>query len=246
MFERLSRMVRSFLGWFIELGENPELILRQNIKDMQDQVPALNQNIAMIKANCTLLEKEKARLDETVNSLTAKIKAALKTGRRDLALNFATTLEQAKTNQTATEGQLKVAIQAYDKAAAIKQTFLRTLESKSKEAMNAVQAKRRAEWQGKIADALDQFKVAGIDATHDEMVSKIEQQAAEKEARMSVALDNIDHQSIEIEKEAEKMEANETLRQFELEMGLASPEQAAGESAEKTIGSRGRDRDKVS
>src|SRR5205807_948309 len=117
--------------------------------------PAMNQNIAMIKANVTLLEKEKARLDDTINSLTSKIKAALKVGKRDLALNFATTLEQAKTNLTATEGQLKVAQQAYKKGAAIKQTFLRTLDQKSKEAMNAVQAKRRAEWQGKIADALD-------------------------------------------------------------------------------------------
>ena len=243
MFERLKRMVRSIAGWFIELGEDPELILRQNIKDMQDQIPAMNQNIAMIKANVTLLEKEKARLDETVNSLTSKIKAALKTGRRDLALNFATTLEQAKTNLIATEGQLKVATEAYTKGQAIKTTFLRTLEQKSKEAMNAVQAKRRAEWQGKIADALDQFKVAGIDATHDEMISKIEQQAAEKEARMTVALDNVDHQSIEIEHEAQKMEANETLRQFELEMGLSVPEE--GGTADKTIGSKGRERNQV-
>lgn len=244
MFERLSRIIRSFLGYFIELGEDPELILRQNIKDMQDQVPAMNQNIAMIKANVTLLEKEKARLEDTVNSLTSKIKAALKTGRRDIALNFATTLEQAKEGLVAAEGQLKVATEAYEKAQSIKQTFLRTLDSKSKQAMNAVQAKRRAEWQGKIADSLDQFKVAGIDATHDEMISKIEQQAAEKEARMSVALDNIDHAGIEVEREAEKLEANETLRQFELEMGLSAPEEAG--TADKTIGSKGRERNQVS
>lgn len=241
MFERLKRMVRSIVGWFIELGEDPELIMRQNIKDMQDQVPAMNQNIAMIKANQTLLEKEKARLDETVNSLTSKIKAALKVGKRDIALNFATTLEQAKQDLTATEGQLKVATEAYEKAQAIKTTFLRQIEQKGKEAMNAIQSKRRAEWQGKIADALDQFKVAGIDATHDEMVKKIETQAAEKEARMTVALDNIDHASIEIEKEAANLEANETLRQFEMEMGLSAPSSEAA-PVEKTIGSKARER----
>ena len=241
MFERFKRMVRSIVGFFIELGEDPELIIRQNIKDMQDQIPAMNQNIAMIKANQTLLEKEKQRLTETVNSLTAKIKAALKTGKRDLALNFATTLEQAKQDLSATEGQLNIATQAYEKANAIKTTFLRAIEQKGKEAMNAIQAKRRAEWQGKIADAMDSFKVAGIDATHDEMVQRIEQQAAEKEARMTVALDNIDHQAIEVEKEAQKLEANETLRAFELEMGLAAPE-ADAPQAEKQIGPRTRDR----
>jgi phage shock protein A len=241
MFERFKRMIRSFVGFFIELGEDPELIIRQNIKDMQDQIPAMNQNIAMIKANETLLGKEKARLDETVNSLTAKIKAALKTGKRDLALNFATTLEQAKKDLVATEGQLKLASEAYEKAASIKQTFMRQIELKSKEAMNVIQSKRRAEWQGKVADALDTFKVAGIDATHDEMVKKIEQEAAEKEARMTVALENVDHQSIEIEKEASNLEANETLRQFELEMGLAAPA-TEGASAEKTIGPKARER----
>lgn len=241
MFERLKRMVRSIVGWFIELGEDPELIIRQNIKDMQDQIPAMNQNIAMIKANQTLLEREKSRLDETVSSLTAKIKAALKTGKRDLALNFATTLEQAKKDLVATEGQLKVATEAYEKGAAIKQTFLRQIEAKSKEAMNVIQSKRRSEWQGKIADALDSFKVAGIDATHDEMVQKIEQESAEKEARMSVALENVDHASIEIEKEASNLQANETLRQFELEMGISAPA-SEGASAEKTIGPKARER----
>ncbi|MBI4863059.1 MAG: PspA/IM30 family protein [Candidatus Riflebacteria bacterium] len=244
MFERLKRMIRSVVGWFIELGEDPEMILRQNVKDMQDQVPAMNQSIAMIKANQTLLQKEKDQLEEQIRSLTAKIKAALKTGRRDLALNFTTTLEQAKTDLTATEGQLKVATEAYEKAASVKSVFLRQIEAKSKEAMNAVQTKKRAEWQAKVADAMESFKVAGIDATHDEMVGRIQTEAAEKEARMHVALDNIDHQAIEVEKEAQSLEANETLRQIEMEMGLVSPE-ATTEStsqAEKTIGPRERTR----
>ena len=76
------------------------------------------------------------------------------------------------------------------------------------------------------------------------MLSKIEQESAEKEARMQVALDNVDHQSIEIEKEAEAFEANETLRQFELEMGLSVPQD--GGTQEKTIGPRDRERNQVS
>jgi len=42
MWRRLSRMVRSFVGFFISVGENPELILEQNIRDMNDQVPRMN------------------------------------------------------------------------------------------------------------------------------------------------------------------------------------------------------------
>jgi len=242
MFERLTRMLRSIAGWFIELGEDPELILRQNIKDMQDQIPSMNQNIAMIKANQTLLQKEKDRLVEQERGLSAKIKAALKGNKRDLALNFATTLEQVRADLTATEEQLKVATEAFEKANAVKTSFVRAIEQKSKQAMSVIQAKKRSEWQSRVADAMESFKVAGIDATHDEMIDKIERQAAEKEARMEVALGNIDQQAIEVEKEVQKLEANETLRQFELEMGLVTPDAEAVSEAptEKTIGPRER------
>ena len=33
MFQRLSRMIRSFIGFFISVAEDPELILQQNIRD---------------------------------------------------------------------------------------------------------------------------------------------------------------------------------------------------------------------
>ena len=61
MWRRLSRVFRSFVGMFISMGENPEIILEQNIRDMNDQVPRMNESIAMVKANATLLQKEEAR-----------------------------------------------------------------------------------------------------------------------------------------------------------------------------------------
>src|SRR5919202_5448354 len=94
MFKRLSRMLRSFFGFFISVAENPELILEQNIRDMNDQVPRMNESIAMVKANVTLLEKEAAKYKNDINDLTAKVKAAIQAGRDDLAGNFPVQLEQ--------------------------------------------------------------------------------------------------------------------------------------------------------
>ena len=39
--------------------------------------------------------------------------------------------------------------------------------------MNAIRDARRAKWQSKVADAMESFAVAGIDATHDEMLRKV-------------------------------------------------------------------------
>ena len=96
MFNRLSRMLRSFFGFFISIAENPEIILEQNIRDMNDQVPRMNESIAMVKANATLLEREEAKYKNDINDLTAKTKAAIQAGRDDLAGSFAVRLEQVQ------------------------------------------------------------------------------------------------------------------------------------------------------
>src|SRR5437773_4309900 len=236
MFRRLSRMMRSFFGFFISVAENPELILEQNIRDMNDQVPRMNESIAMVKANATLLEKEEAKYKNDVAELTAKVKAAIQAGRDDLAGSFAVQLEQVRSALARTQGQLTTARAAYEKALGVKQAFLREKERKTQETMNAIRDYRRAQWQKKVADAMEQFEVAGISQTHDEMVRKIEEMTAVNEARMDMALGNVDTQKVKIEEEAENLRAGELVKQFKIEMGLATPQ--APSPSEKTIGEK--------
>jgi phage shock protein A len=235
MWRRLSRIVRSFVGLFISMGENPEIILEQNIRDMNDQVPRMNESIAMVKANQTLLQKEEARYKNELADLTAKVKAAIRAGRDDLAGSFAVQLEQLRGALARTQGQLQTANAAFEKALAVKKAFLIEKERKTQEALNAIRDYRRAQWQKKVADSMEQFEVAGISQTHDEMVRKIEEMTAVNEARMEMALGNVDQQKIEIEEEAEKLRANELVKQFKAEMGLLSPQPSSG-PPQKTIG----------
>ena len=229
-------MFRSFFGFFISVAENPELILEQNIRDMNDQVPRMNESIAMVKANVTLLEREEAKYKTELADLTAKVKAAIQAGRDDLAGTFATRLEQMRGALARTQGQLTTARAAFDKALAVKQAFLREKERKTQEALDAIRDYRRAQWQKKVADSMEQFEVAGISQTHDEMVRKIEEMTAVNEARMEMAMGNVDQQTVKIEEEAEKLRADELVKQFKMEMGLA-PQPSAG-AAEKTIGGK--------
>jgi len=228
-------MVRSFFGFFISVGENPELILEQNIRDLNDQVPRMNESIAMVKANATLLEKEESRYKDQMADLTAKVKASISANRDDLAGSFAVQLEQVRGALARTQGQLTTARAAYDKALAVKKAFMIEKERKTQEALNAIRDYRRAQWQKKVADSMESFEVAGISATHDEMVRKIEEQTAVNEARMEMALGNVDQQKIKIEEEAEGLRANELVKQFKAEMGLIAPAPAAG-APQKTIG----------
>jgi len=237
MWNRFVRAIRSFVGYFISNVENPEIILEQNIRDMNDQVPRMNESIAMVKANVTLLEKEEAKYRNDLTDLTAKIKASIQAGRDDLAGSFAVQLEQIKSALARTQGQLTTARAAFEKAQTVKVAFMREKERKTREALDAIRDYRRAQWQKKVADAMEQFDVAGISQTHEEMVRKIEEMTAMNEARMEVALGNVDQQKVKIEEEAEKLRASELVKQFKVEMGLIKPE-APQPATEKTIGGK--------
>src|SRR2546423_334638 len=218
MFKRLSRVFRSFFGFFISMAENPEIILEQNIRDLNDQVPRMNESIAMVKANVTLLEKEEAKYKNELNLLTSKVKASIQAGRDDLAGSFATQLEQMRGALARTQGQLSTARTAFDKAAAVKQAFMREKDRKTQEALNAIRDYRRAQWQKKVADSMEQFEVGGISQTHDDMVRKIEEETAVNEARMNMALGHADQQKFKIEEEAEKLMAIELVKQVKSSM----------------------------
>ncbi|TMB26529.1 MAG: PspA/IM30 family protein [Deltaproteobacteria bacterium] len=234
MWQRMKRAFRSVFGWMVSAAEDPELILEQNIRDLNDQVPKMNESIAMVKANVTLLEKENQKYKNDSVEITSKIKAALQASREDIATTYATQLQTVKSALLRNEQQLSAARQAYDKALQVKQAFMREKDRKTAEAMQALRDARRAKWQSKVADAMESFQVAGIDATHDEMLQKIQEQTAVNEARMDMALSNVDTQGIKIEEEAEKIRATELLKQFKQEMGLEAPAESAGGA--KTLG----------
>lgn len=240
MWNRLRRAMRSFFGFFVSSIEDPELILEQNIRDLNDQVPKMNESIAMVRANVTLLEKENGKYKQEVTELTAKVKAAIQAGRDDLAAQYATRLQMERGALARNEAQLGTAKTAYEKALNVKKMFMREKDRKTQEAMNAIRDARRSKWQAKVADAMESFEVAGVDATHEEMVRKIEEQTAINEARMEMALESVDHQSLKIAEDAEQIQAQELVKQFKMEMGLESPAPVSevGAGGEKTIGKK--------
>jgi phage shock protein A len=232
--------MRSFFGFFVSSIEDPELILEQNIRDLNDQVPKMNESIAMVRANVTLLEKENAKYKQEINQLTARVKAAIQAGRDDMAAQYASKLQMEKQALERNEMQLETARAAYEKALVVKKAFMKEKDRKTQEAMNAIRDARRAQWQSKVADAMESFQVAGIDATHDEMLRKVQEKAAINEARMEMALDSVDRQSMAIEEDAEKLQAMELVKQMKMEMGLDSPAPVSDVSGgpEKTIGKK--------
>ena len=219
IWSRFVRAIRSIFGGAISSMEDPRLILEQNIRELNDQVPKMNENIATVKSNVIMLEKEVRQTQRKVETLTANIKAAIQNDRDDLAEQKALRLEKERNSLEKAKEQLKYASAAYDKAIQVKKAFMREKEKKIQDARDAMREHERAQWQGRVADAMEQFEVSGLDQTHDEMLQRINEETARNEARMEIALDSVDSEALQLEEDAEKLRASELVKQFKLEMG---------------------------
>jgi phage shock protein A len=227
VWSRFKRFVNSLFGGAISAMEDPRMILEQNIRELNDQVPEMNENIATVKANMIMLQKEVDKSKDRVEQLSNRIRTAIKSDRDDIAKKYAMRLEDQKENLERTQEQLKHAERAYEKALKVKKAFMREKEKKIQEAKDALRQHERAQWQSEIADTMEQFEVSGLDQTHDEMVDRLNQETAKNEARLELALDSVDSEALQIEEDAEELRAEEVVNQFKTEMGMSSGADAA-------------------
>ncbi|MCS7085935.1 MAG: PspA/IM30 family protein [Bacteroidia bacterium] len=243
MWKRFIRALRALFGGMVSAIEDPKLVLEQNIRDLNDQVPKMNESIATVKASVTLLEKDHQRIQNEYDNLTSKMRAAIAQGRDDIAANYAMRVQTLKSQLERTSGELEVARRAYEKALEVKKAFMRERERKIQEARDALREHERSKWQKKIADTLEQFEVGGVDQTHDEMVRRVNEMTAKNEARIEMALDSVDTKSIKLEEEAEQLRAKELVQQMKMEMGInvASGAPASSETTQEDAGMRTRE-----
>ena len=218
MWRRFVRAIRSLFGGIIGSIEEPSRILEQNIRELNDQVPRMNEDIATVKANVMLLNKEVRRTEEHTRDLSRRIQSAIEAGRDDIAENYAMQLQRARKALVDSREQLKQAGKAYDKALQAKRAFMREKDRKIGEARDAMRESERSRWQARVADTMEQFEVGGMDATHDEMIARIREESARNEARMELAMDSVDSQELETEFDAEKIRSREIVDQFKKKM----------------------------
>ena len=240
MWERFRRVIRSFVGFFISTMEDPKLILEQTVRDMQDKIPIMNQGLAKARGGIIMIENEIKQYERECSLLTAKVKACVVAKDEALGGQFAVRLKRAQEALARDQEQLQAAKAGYDALLKMKEKFMREMKSKTEEALAAIRDAESSKWKSELADVFEQFEVAGVDATHDEMIGKLRQKNAEAEGRLAMAAESVDAKSIAIDQTAEDLEGKELFRSFQMEMGVAGSAGDSGadgkDAAQKTIG----------
>lgn len=174
-----------------------------------------------------------------VANLEAKIKAYLKAGDRETAGRFAVELQKAKRQLEENNGQLEMHEQAYDNnVRKIKHASKKLADVREKIARYDAELKM-SKAEAEMAELAQSFE---FDVTTD--FGQIEQVINDKiglnraKARVASDLSTEGLETIEREEAMEQALAEDALRDFEVELGLATPETTGVDEATKQLGPR--------
>jgi phage shock protein A len=242
MWGRLKRLFRSIFGGILERAEDPELILQQTIRDMREKVPQMQNNVAQVMATEKLLQKEVATLEREIPEYDAKVKAAIKTGRDDIARTYITALQEKQTALDRSKAQLDTARAATEQAKRFLQNYILQVKKRTSEAQQLVNEARAAKMQEQLAQTMASFQVGDDAGTFGEMRERIQRRAAQAEARMDLATTGTESQIADIEREALDIQVEDSLQAYKRQMGLIPDTPASvstgldRESSEKSLG----------
>jgi phage shock protein A len=241
MFARLSRLLRAWMGFFISMGEDPEVMLQDAIEEMRMTMPKLNSVLVATRATVIRLEEERDQLQQVERNLVGSIQAALRDGSaaaRSVAEGEAIQLQQVRTDLGSTQEQLSAAQTAHDSAKLSVDTLKSKLQGKIEACQRALKERQKAQVMKSAADAIVELQSYGVASTADQFLEKIKQEVAESKAAVEVATGSLDTQAIERERVARKVKAASILQQFEIEMGLVKPAAVPESAAAPSVGAR--------
>ncbi len=241
MFARMARLMRAWLGFFISIAEDPEVMLQDAIEEMRATMPKLNSVLVATRATVIRLEEERDQLAAQDRNLTASIQGALRDGSvaaRAVAEEDAILLQQIRIDLKSTDEKLTAAQKAHEASQMSVEALKAKLKAKIETSQKALKERQKAQVMRSAADAIVELQSYGVASTADKFLEQIKQEAAESKAAVEVATGSIDIQAIERERTSRKIKAAGILQQFELEMGLVKPSAAAESSVTPTVGAR--------
>jgi len=173
-----------------------------------------------------------------VAQLEARIKAYLQAGERETASKFALELQKAKKELAENEGQLKLHETAYNNnVTKIKHATKKLSELKNKiHKYDADLKLSRAEAElAKLAQSFNFDITTDFGQIEDVIQDKIGLNRAK--VRVAADLSGEGLEDIKREEAVEKAMADNALREFEIEMGMVTPETAGVKADDKELGS---------
>ena len=217
-------LIRSWFGKGLDVLENPEVLLDQAKRDMQE-MHARNRERAVVAITAkNNLQNQVDDLQKTVDNLQAKAEFALKRGDRELALQllkekqgYEQSLQSAKETLISaieTAEQVKVAIKREEEQIRQKTAEALALKAKWKQAQITAEMEKQLQGMGTWEDTNNTFAQAK---------SKINNKLSEAKALNEIGQTNVESRLRQLEVNEGDAVAQNELEALEAKLGLSAP-----------------------
>ena len=201
LLERVSTLIRANLNELIDKAENPEIMLKQVITDMENQFMQVKTQVAVAIADEHLLEKRQKENEEKAAEWRRKAELAVDRGEDNLAR---AALERSEGHRAMAEKfQQQVAdqsVQVENLKAALQKLDQKLAEARDKRDILIAQH-RRSRALGKASEAQiaigDQSKAAAFDRLKD----RVQESEAVSQAKAEMAGDDVEEKLAALERD---------------------------------------------
>jgi len=199
IFDRMSRVVRSYVNAVITAAEDPEKMLEQSVQDLQNDLVKMRQASAQVMASTKQLEKRAEQAETQSQEWYKRAKLAVDKGEDELAKEALKRRKTADDNAQSLRSQLDQQKQVLNKLL----NDTKTLESKVVEAKSKKDTLKARAQSAKASRALSDL-ASGVDtqsslAAFERMEEKVMTLEAEAEAAGELSGDVISSQFAALE-----------------------------------------------
>jgi phage shock protein A len=225
--DRLSRLIRANVNDLIDQAEDPEKMIDQILRDMQDNMTAARSQVAAMIAQEKELEADLNENQRLAEEWGRKAQRAVEAGKDDLAREALRRKKDTEENARVYGQQLEVQESAVSKL----KEQLRQLESKYQSTLSQrdsmVARQRRAQAQRQVAQSITVFSPLDPSSELDRMERRIRSDEAQAAAALELGETGYDAEFKELEMDVDIEDELERLKQL---AGRASTPEIAAES----------------
>ena len=202
ILDRVSQLVRANVNDMLDRAEDPEKMINQILRDMQENIGEARQAVASMIAQEKELEIDLAQTRKLASEWQSKAERAVTAGKDDLAREALRRKKDNDENSNVYQQQLAVQEQAVEK---LKQQ-LQALEAKYQSTLSQrdtlITRHRRAEAQKKVAGQLQTFSPMDPSGDLERLDRKIRSAEAQAAAQIEINDTSFDAQFRELDYDA--------------------------------------------
>lgn len=235
MLRRILRIVLSWFGFVIDQAEDPEMILRQLQRDMQDHLPGMRNAVAQTMAGEHICAQHIIDAKHTIANYDGKIKAAIKMGRDDIAQTFIAQMQEQQFSLERLETQHEQLQKATDASHKALDNYELQVRRKKGEIEVLISQSRNAKLQSQLAETMQSFQIGDTAGTLNDMRDKIETRSAQAQARLELASNSTDSAIENIDQEVAHAQVTDALAAYKQQLGLVPSSVQSGDGDDTTV-----------